>query len=225
MSRYKVVSESAKHAKKRKILRRLLSAGIVTIILTVILLGWIYWKSMTPTILDLAEIRVKSETTRAVNEALNCAITDSFVYSDFVTVEKTADNEVSLIYADSLKVNAIARQMALVTQSKINDISSFDVDIPLGTLSGIPLLSEKGPKVNIIVSPIGTVSCTFSSEFKSAGINQTLHRIYINVESVVDLIIPTARMEVTTTTPILLCESVIIGKVPQTFLQGGFTIG
>lgn len=225
MSRYAIVNKGAKQQKKRSIIRKLTLSCIIFVILSIAILGWIYWKSMTPTILDVAETRVKSETTRAINEAVNVAISGSCDYSDLITVEKDANNEISLIYADSVKVNTLARQMAVATQSKINDISSFDVNIPLGTLTGVPLLSEKGPKVNIIVSPVGTVNCTFASTFESAGINQTLHRIYINVESVVDLIIPTAHTQVVTTTPILLCESIIIGKVPQTFLQGGFAMG
>lgn len=222
MARYAVINKGDRQIKRRKITRRLLSACVIVVILLLVISGWIYWKSMTPTILDMAQTRVKSETTRAVNEAVNLAIQDECAYSDFVTIERNANDEISIIYADSVKVNAIARQLAIASQSKINAISSFDVNIPLGTLSGVPLLSEKGPKVNIIVSPIGTVNCTFSSTFQTAGINQTLHRIYINVESAVDLIIPTAHTQVVTTTPILLCESVIIGKVPQTFLQGGF---
>ena len=225
MSRYAVVNNGAKQIKKRKILRRLLSALVAVVIFAIIILAWVYWKSMTPTILDVAQTRIKSETTRAISEAVNIAMTDACTYSDFVTIEKNANDEISLIYADSVKVNALARQMAIASQNKINSIASFDVNIPLGTLSGVPLLSEKGPKVNIVVSPVGTVNCTFSSTFQTAGINQTLHRIYINVESVVDLIIPTAHTQVTTLTPILLCESVIIGKVPDTFLQGGFVLG
>lgn len=224
MSRYTVINKGAAQQKRRKIGKKIVSICVALIIVIIVIAGWIYWKSMTPTILDVAQTRLKSETTRAVNDALNVALTESCVYSDFVTIEKNANNEVSLIYANSAKVNAIARQMALVSQSKINALTSFDVDIPLGTLSGIPLLSEKGPKVNIAVSPVGTVNCTFSSTFESAGINQTLHRIYLNVESVVDLIIPSAHTQVHTVTPILLCESVIIGKVPQTFLQGGLLL-
>lgn len=224
MSRYAIVNKGAQQFKRRKIIKKIISVCIVLIIAILAIAGWIYWKSMAPTILDVAETRLKSETTRVINDALNIAITDSCLYSDFVSIEKDSDNNIAMISANSAKVNAVARQMAIASQSKINSLSSFDVDIPLGTLSGVPLFSEKGPKVNIIVSPIGTVNCTFSSTFETAGINQTLHRIYINVESVVDLIIPTAHMEVATSTPILLCESIIIGKVPQTFLQGGFVM-
>lgn len=222
MSKYAIVNRDAKQKKRRNILKKVIALCVASIVVVLVVAGWIYWKSMTPTILDMAETRMKSETTRAINEAVNVAIMDSCEYSDFVTVEKDSNNEVTFIYADSVKVNTLARQMAITSQNKINSIQSFDIDIPLGTLSGVPLLSDKGPKVNIEVSPVGTVTCTFSSTFESAGINQTLHRIYLNVESVVDLIIPTAHTQVITSTPILLCESVIVGKVPQTFLQGGF---
>lgn len=225
MSKYAVINKNAQKVKRHKVIRRIVSFFVALVVLAVIVAGWIYWKSMTPTILDVAETKLKSETTRAINEALNIAITDNCNYSDLVTIEKNADNEISMIYADSSKVNLIARQMAIASQSKVNALSSFDIYIPLGTLSGVPLLSEKGPKINIVVSPVGTVNCTFTSTFESAGINQTLHRIYLNVESVVDLIIPTAHTQVSTTTPILLCESIIIGKVPQTYLQGGLILG
>ena len=225
MSKYAIVNKNTQNIKRRKAIKKIVSVFIAIIILAVFITGWIYWKSMTPTILDIAETRLKSETTRAINEALNVAIMDNCNYSDLVTIEKNADNEVSLIYADSSKVNLIARQMAIASQSRVNELSSFGIQIPIGTLSGVPLLSEKGPNIKIVVSPVGTVNCTFSSTFQSAGINQTLHRVYLNVESVVDLIIPTAHTQVSTNTPILLCESIIIGKVPQTYLQGGLVLG
>ena len=133
---------------------------------------------------------------------------------------ENSNNDITMITANSSLVNSLARNTALLSQSKINDLTSFDVNVPFGTLSGIPLLSEKGPKINIVVTPVGTVNCTFTSTFETAGINQTLHRIYLNVESVVDLIIPTAHTEVATSTPVLLCESVIIGKSPRYIFAG-----
>lgn len=225
MAKYAVVNKCAQRKKRQKILRKIVAVCLIAIIIIISVAMWVYWKSMTPAILDIAQTRLKAETTHAINEAVNMVMADSYAYSDFVTIEKDDNNEVCLIYANSAMVNALARDMALSSQTKINSLKSFDVNIPIGTLSGIPLLGEKGPMVNIEVSPIGTVNCTFTSTFETAGINQTLHRIYINVESVVDLIMPTAHTEVSTSTPILLCESVIIGKVPQTFLQGGFNLG
>ena len=181
---------------------------------------------MTPTILDVAETRIKSETARVVNEAVCLAfLSEHTDYSELVNIEKNTDNEIIMISANKFFGKYFGAQYCDAVAEKINELASFDVNIPLGTLSGIPLFAEKGPKINIVVSPIGVVNCNFTSSFETAGINQTLHRIYINVLSKVDIIIPTAHTTVETSTPILICESVIIGKVPQTFLQGGLLLG
>ena len=225
MSRYSVVSKSAKQQKRRKIFRRLVIVLVIAIILSILLAMWIYWRSMSPTILDIAQTRLKAETTMAVNEAVCAILSDVSNYSDFITIEKNNQNDIVMISANSALVNTFARNTAMLAQKKISELKSFHVAIPLGTLSGVPLLSEKGPSVEVIVSPIGNVSCTFNSVFETAGINQTLHRIYVNVCSNVDLIMPTKHTRVQTVTPILLSESLIVGKVPDTFLQGGLVLG
>ena len=225
MSRYTVVSRGAKQQKRRKLIRRLVSFLVVAVLLSIVLALWIYWRSMSPTILDIAQTRLKAETTLAVNEAVCVILADFNSYSDFITVEKNSQNDIVMISANSTLVNTFARNTAILSQRKISQLKSFSIDIPIGTLSGVPLLSEKGPTVDVVVSPIGNVSCTFKSVFETAGINQTLHRIYVDVCSNVDLIMPTSHMEVQTVTPILLSESIIIGRVPDTFLQGGLVLG
>ncbi|MCH5156915.1 MAG: sporulation protein YunB [Clostridiales bacterium] len=225
MSRYSIVNRDAKQRKRRKRIRRLVSFLIVVIILTIVLALWIYWRSLSPAILDVAQTRLKAETTLAINEAVSIILSDVNSYSDFFTVEKNSQNDIVMISANSALVNTFARNTAILSQKKIGELKSFSVDIPIGTLSGVPLLSEKGPTVNVVVSPVGNVSCTFQSVFETAGINQTLHRIYVNVSSCVDLIMPTSHVEVQTVTPILLSESLIIGKVPDTYLQGGLVLG
>ena len=223
--RYTVVSTSAKQNKRRKFVAKLTTAIVLLVVLAIALALWIYWRSMTPTILDIAQTRLISETTMAVNDAVCVALADTGSFKDFVTVTRNDNNDIVMISANSALVNMLARNTAIMSQSKINAIKSFEVGIPLGTLSGIPLLSEKGPKVNITVSPIGAVNCTFTSTFETAGINQTLHRIYIYVDSKVDLIMPTSHLEVDTSTPVLISESIIIGTVPDVFLQGGLLLG
>ena len=186
MSRYTVVNRGAKKQKRRKLLRRLVSFLVVAIMLSIVLALWIYWRSMTPTILDIAETRLRAETTLAVNEAVCVILADVDSYSDFFTIEKNSQNEIVMISANSAIVNTFARNTAILSQQKIHALKSFKIDIPIGTLSGVPLLAEKGPTVDVIVSPIGNVSCTFKSVFETAGINQTLHRIYVDVCSNVD---------------------------------------
>ena len=223
--RYTVVSTSAKQNKRRKFVTRLVAAIVAIIILAIALALWIYWRSMTPTILEIAQTRLVAETTMAVNDAVCVALAECDSFKDFVTITRNDNNDITMISSNSALVNKLARNTAIMSQSKINAIKGYEVHIPIGTLSGIPLLSEKGPAVNVAVSPIGAVNCTFTSTFETAGINQTLHRIFIQVDIKVDLIMPTSHLEVTTSTPVLICENVIIGAVPAVFLQGGLLLG
>ena len=225
MSRYAVVNRSAKQKKRRKLTRRIVMILLLILVLSILLALWIYWRAMRPTVLDIAQTRLKAEATLAVNEAVCLALSDYTNYSDFISIEKNSQNEIVMISANSVVVNSLAHNTAILSQNKISGLKGFEVSIPLGSLSGVPLLSEKGPTVSVTVSPIGNVRCTLTSTFTSAGINQTLYRIYVNVESVVDIIIPTSHLEVEMSTPILISESVIVGKVPETFLQGGLLLG
>ncbi len=222
--RYIVVDKAAKLKRRRKIVQKIIAIFTAMVIVALAIALWVYWKSMTPTILDIAQVQVKAQTTQAVNEAV-LSVLQGVDYTDFVTVEKNSQNEVVLITANSNSVNQLARNASIVTQGKINTLFQQAISIPLGTLSGIPLLSQLGPDVNIVIDPVGTVQCSFVSHFETAGINQTLHRIYLNVSSTVDVIIPSSHQVVQIETPILVCETVIVGKVPDTFLQGGLLLG
>lgn len=225
MARYSVVNNGTNKTKKRKKTRRIVIILVVIIVCLVVFAFFFYRRLVTPIILDIAQTRLQSETTLALNEAISNVLSSGTDYRDFVTVEKNDQNEIVLLSANSAHVNSLAREISIVAQKQINEMRMFEVEIPIGTLTGIPLLSERGSTVEITVTPIGKVSCDFTSDFISAGINQTLHRIFLNVYSRVDLIIPTSHLEVETVTPILVCESVIVGKVPEVFLQSGLLLG
>ena len=69
--------------------------------------------------------------------------------------------------------------------------------------------------------PVEAVNCTFVSEFEEAGINQTRHKIFLNVAASVELIMPTSASVVQTEAEVLVCESLLVGKVPEIYLDFG----
>ena len=63
----------------------------------------------------------------------------------------------------------------------------------------------------------GTVETDLRSEFKEAGINQTLHRIYLEVKCNVNILTPYSTIKETIVNQVLLVEGVIIGNIPNTY--------
>ena len=60
---------------------------------------------------------------------------------------------------------------------------------------------------------------TFLS-FAGAGVNQTRHSVYMDVEATVTVVMPSGSKEISSVTEVLVAESVIVGEVPDVFLQG-----
>lgn len=55
------------------------------------------------------------------------------------------------------------------------------------------------------------------SEFTSQGINQTLHRVYLQVVCNVNILTPFEDIEKQITNQVLLVENIIVGHIPDTY--------
>ena len=86
-----------------------------------------------------------------------------------------------------------------------------------GSFTGIKLLSGRGPGIKIRISTVGNVETDLKSEFESQGINQTLHRIYLQVKCEVSILTPFKDITKDITNQVLIMENVIIGTVPNTY--------
>ena len=99
--------------------------------------------------------------------------------------------------------------------------TSNGVEVPLGVFTGIRLLQGYGKIINMQVIAINSVKCDVVSSFESAGINQTLHRLNMEVSIDVAVLVLGQTGSFTMTSEVVVAETVIVGAVPQTYLQTG----
>ena len=67
------------------------------------------------------------------------------------------------------------------------------------------------------MATVGNVETDLVSQFSQAGINQTLHRIYLNVRCTVTILTPFDTINQEISNQVMLAEAVIIGEVPNTY--------
>ena len=140
-------------------------------------------------------------------------------YDDLISIERDGGGNVTSITTDSLKINRIARDTAYLSQENLTKMSEEGIMVPLGALTGIEALAGFGQKINIKIIPISNVECRFVSKFRQAGINQTLHSLYLEIVSDISIILPSKSTNLASTIEVLICESVITGKIPDTYLN------
>lgn len=178
-----------------------------------------FQRNVTRVLISISEATIRSITTVAVNDAIYYTLNDSMRYEDLIHIERDDVGNISSITTDSLKINRIARDTAYLSQENLNKMSADGIQVPIGALTGIEALAGFGTKINIKIIPISNVECRFVSKFEEAGINQTKHSLYLNIISDISIILPSRSTNLASTTEVLICESVIAGKIPDTYLQ------
>ena len=190
---------------------------IMTLILLVLCLYRYIDKNITPTVVAISEIRARSVTTEAINDTIKTKIRRDINYNDLIFVKYDKDGKVTLMQANTILMNNIAAEVALEVQEQLKTISKTAIKAPLSNAFGTHLITL--PSVRVQIVPQGSVAVDFATEFESSGINQTRHRIYIIVVTDIKMIVPLVSENLRITTNIPIAETIIVGDVPERYVD------
>ena len=203
-----------KRSKKRRIL-------IIVLVAVLLFTGiGLLRRNARRVVIELSRSTVKSVTAMAVNEAVY-EVMGSVDYGDLIELKESSSGEIMVMQANSLKINMLSRLAALETQKKLDEGGGKVIRVPVGALTGSPVFAGSGYQVEIKIVPVAAVGCEFYSEFESVGINQTRHEIFMNVSVKVDIIMGNSTDTVKEETRVLVSETVIVGKVPDSYFDLG----
>ena len=204
--------------KKRSGGRRALRWGLL-ICAALLALFLLLEKNLEGVILDLAHARAEAMAGEYIHEAVRDVMGDTVSYEDMILVRTDGEGRIAMLQANAVRMNELATAAAMQAQSRLESAEAQSVSIPLGSALGLPFLSGLGPRISVRVLPVSAVSAAFSTEFESAGINQTRHKIYLSLHTTVRLVIPSSAREVSLSSQVLIAESIIVGTVPDSFVQ------
>lgn len=151
-------------------------------------------------------------------QAVNCGIADvvnTDTYSNLTDIRRDENGTITSINADAVAMNFLAVKVSTYAQNYLTELGNQGLPVPVGTFSGIPFLVGQGWTVRLKFKLIGAMNCSFDSEFKTAGINQTEHKITLRTYAVVDIILPFCTKRTKVAVDMLFADSIIVGQVPE----------
>ncbi len=208
----------ASQPRKKHLSRRLLR-WILIIVLLLISAFLVLENNLSQVILDMAYANAYSLAVKVINSAVADVMRSGITYEDLIKVHMNDQGQVTMLQANTVKMNDLATRTALQAQEKLQDAKSQVIHIPLGTAFGINFLAGSGPSIPVKILPVGAVSTQFVTEFESAGINQTRHKILLSAKTTMRLVIPTGAKQVEFVSSISIAESIIVGEVPDSFVD------
>lgn len=179
-------------------------------------------RNLTRVVLSLAQAQARAMAVQVLNQsAAELLSTGGVTYDRLMNVVSDADGQVRLIQANTPEMNRVAARASLLAQEKLLEKGDQAVRVPFGSALGLTIFAGMGPKITVRILPVGSVHAEFHTDFQTAGINQTRHRVTLMLTAQVQLVIPTGAQRVEVTTQVAMAESIIVGEVPDTFTDVG----
>ena len=172
--------------------------------------------AINPTIERQSRIIAKNTAEKICNEACK-EVMENMKYEDLCAISKDINGNITMMTMNVININQVSSEVVLKMQEKMNIEENNVIKISLGSITGVKLLSGRGPSINVKLQMMGNVHTSVKSEIKEAGINQSFHKIYLDINTEMSMISPYKDTDEEITTEVLLAESVIIGKIPETF--------
>jgi len=173
-------------------------------------------RHMDPVFETLCEEKVKSIATVISNQESTKAM-NKYQYEELYTIEKDAAGDVVIIKSNVVPINNMISDLTEAIQNRFDEIEETEIKIPIGNLLGTYYFSGLGPSIPAKVTTSGTLDTEVKSEFIAKGINQTLHRIYVNFECYVTIITPLKNYQKKITNQVIIAEHVIVGNIPDSY--------
>ena len=194
---------------------------LITFVVLALLLGWFRYR-YNDSIRALAQTQVRNATSDLINDSIDAQIELGNIHYDrIVYFEKDLNGEITALKTNMAEINRLKTAILNLVNDEILAMDTSKLSIPLGSLALPEIFSGRGPGIPIEVISIRNSDGSFESYFSEAGINQTLHQLTMEVVVDVSVLVLGKAEEFTVSSQVVVAETVIVGRVPDTFLNYG----
>ncbi len=172
-----------------------------------------YYLRVAPLVTNIVIENTRMKVSEAIDDMTDRQLQNTN-YEDFVIVRYDNEGKMTFFQVNSINVDLFARKVTALIREEMSKFENDGINIPIGTVSGVPFLSDLGPEITLNILNLGVVDADFTSEFISAGVNQTIHRLYMKIIVNMKIILPGYSLSFDNSSTVIICESVIVGDVP-----------
>ena len=199
----------------------------IIVFLVIITVAFLFFRyRYREAIRGLAETQVRNTTSDLINDAIDKQIElDNIQYDRMVYFEKDLNGRITALKTNMSEVNRLKTDILNIINDEILALDTSDIGIPLGSLIFPEIFAGKGPTIPVHILSIRNSDASFTSDFSEAGINQTLQQLNMQVSVDVAVLALGETNYFTVSSQVVVAETIIVGQVPETFLQTGGLYG
>jgi sporulation protein YunB len=167
------------------------SAAFALVIIIGVIISFVYVDfRLKSAILEIAKSRAQVMQSEKISQIVNEQVVAQINYQDIVDIHKDNQGRIVLIQPNTIILNKIMTNTVTEVSASLNAMEEQSLAIPLGEVTGSKILAGYGPRMKVRIIPAGQVHVSVLNKFDQAGINQTRHLIYFNIENTIKVAVP-----------------------------------
>ena len=200
--------------RKRSLKKTLFVFALILVMVVTVITYYL----MQPVILRYAVSTAETIMLNCANNAIvNVFEKEMISYKDIVNLSENSDGYVTSLEIDVMQINSLKSKISNEMARIIEKEERYDVAIPLGSFFGNSYTNGFGPDIKLKMQITTTCFVDFSHEFKSAGINQVLHIVNVDIDIKGNFVIIGYNRDISASTTAIAAQTVIVGKSPDAF--------
>ena len=177
--------------------------------------------NIRPALLSVMEYQCHALSVEAVQDTvLELLEEEPDLFDRLYLSEYGSDGSLDLIRADSTAINRMKLTLCQAVEQRLLSQERVTYHIPLGTLLGLSLLAEAGPRFSMQVLQESYVVADVTTRMETTGVNQTQFTVLVDFAVTMSATIGGDALPITTHHEIPVVQMVIMGKVPQYYANG-----
>lgn len=187
---------------------------VTIIIITVLFLDY----KLKASIIEISRSKAQITVMENINSVINQQVVAKIEYKDIVDVHKDNQDRIVLIQPNTILLNKMMSNTIIEITQSLDKLSEESIEVPVGQITGSKILSGYGPRMKVKIISAGQIYVDVINKFEEAGINQTRHLIYFQINCPIKVAVPFLDEQIQVSTTVPLAETIIIGSVPETYV-------
>ena len=191
---------------------------LLAIMVLLSVLAVVFFRQLSNHIKEISEFEGRKVCTDLISKAVSEQI-EQAEQTAYVTVRRDESGMITSVSSNTNAVNSANQQITEAVNEQLKNHEHEEIEVPIGTLSGITFFTGRGANISLKLHQTGAVSTKMKSELTGAGVNQTRYRLYIEITVEMTAILPANSTDISVKSEYLVNETVIVGEVPEMCLS------
>ena len=202
--------------RRRRARRR---AVLIALPLLLILAFVIYFR-YTPYVREAARVRVTNAASDWLVDAINAELRSGRIdFSHMTYLEKDVNGNITAVRTNTAEMNCLKSEIMELLGEEMPELDAQELGVPIGSILLPDYFAGQGVRLPVRVVALSSSDASFSTTFESAGINQSIQRVVLNVRITLTVLSPAGTQEIDVDSDVIVAETIVVGTVPNSYVN------